>query len=276
MPISAARRSRGVNIFLYAKSKKKPMATNKTPAPEHKQATITMDANTSIQFLGQDVDWWNGALLATLAFAALAAATVVVSTAGVIVSQKRQSAADAVALEKYKLDAARDIASANAAGSAAKTEAAQATERARQLEKDAASARLETEQLKATVSWRTIKSPEAEALRSILSEKPGTVNLRYTDGDPEALFLAIQIEQILHASHWQVAPGAIKPANAIVFGIHLPDADTAAAATLRRAFSEAHVPFSPSPVPDGPQFSVANIDGAPMLMVGSRPPPQFP
>ena len=92
------------------------------------------------------------------------------------------------------------------------------------------------------------------------------------DGDPEALFLAIQISKILSDSHWQVAPGAVKPANAIVFGINLPDVATEDARLLGKAFSAAGVPFSTDSLPlGGTSFSTFTILDAPILMIGSKP-----
>jgi hypothetical protein len=155
-------------------------------------------------------------------------------------------------------------------------EISSARERAATLEKEAADARSETERLKQVVAWRTIAPVDALKLENALVGKPGAVNLRFMDGDPEALFLTIQFSQILSKAHWQVAPGALKPANAIVFGISLPDATSADAQTLRAAFVAAGIAFSPNPVPGGPSFSVSVIPGAPMLMIGSRPPPEFP
>jgi hypothetical protein len=228
------------------------MTHSNVPTADKPQTTNTMDANTIIRFWGHDVDWWNGAMLVALSFAALAAVAVVGATTGVIVSQKQQSAADQEALEKYKADSGVRTAI---------------------LEKEAADARSETERIKQVVAWRTITPVDALKLETALAEKPGAVNLRYMDGDPEALFLAIQISQILDKAHWRIAPGVVKPSNAIVFGIDLPDASGVDAQTLRRAFLAAKVPFSPNELPpDGISFSISTIDGAPTLMVGSRAP----
>ncbi len=134
-------------------------------------------------------------------------------------------------------------------------------------------ARLEAERIKEAVAWRVIPPESASELGKVLAAKPGAVNLRYMDGDPEALFLAIQISQILDKAHWRVAPGALKPANAIVFGIDLPDASGTDAETLRVAFSAAGVPFSTDALPPpAVAFSVSTIEGAPTLMIGSRKP----
>ena len=141
------------------------------------------------------------------------------------------------------------------------------------LDAESAKSRLETEKLKAVVAWRTISTAQNTELEKVLSEGHGSVNLRWTDGDPEALFLAIQISQVLQKAKWQVAAGSFKPANRILFGLILPPDAGKDADTLRQAFSAAHLSFSSVPVPqDGASFNVSTIAGAPILMIGSRLP----
>lgn len=142
------------------------------------------------------------------------------------------------------------------------------------LNRAAAEARLETEKIKDLVAWRTLPPDAAAALRAALAQAPGSVNLRYTDGDPEALFLASQIADILAAAQWKIAAGSLKLNNALVFGTFLPDADGADARALRNAFTAAGVPFETGPLPPGGVgFSVSTIAAAPVLMIGSKPRP---
>jgi ABC-type multidrug transport system fused ATPase/permease subunit len=165
------------------------------------------------------------------------------------------------------------IAEAKERASSADKISGEANLRAAKLEKEAANARLETERLKESIAWRTLSQESALALEKVLTSKPGSVNLRYMDGDPEALFLAIQISQILGKAKWQIAPGAVKPSNTIVFGISLPDNSSPDTQTLRDAFSTAKIPFSTSELPaSGVSFSISTIQGAPTLMVGSKMP----
>jgi hypothetical protein len=174
------------------------------------------------------------------------------------------------------LDSERSMTELNSEAAEARERAGQLEQRAAELEKDAASARLETEKLKAVVSWRTIPTDSASQLEKALSGKPGAVNLRYIDGDPESLFLAIQFSKILSKANWQIASGAIKSANAIIFGIGLPDANGSDAQTLRTALSKAGIAFSSDSIPlGGMGFMISTIQGAPMLMIGSRL-PQLP
>jgi hypothetical protein len=184
-----------------------------------------------------------------------------IAEASVALAEQHSAEANAKA-EGFRLD----IAKSNAAAVQAQAQVATATA-------GAEAAKLETEKLKAVVTWRTIPPENAAALEKVLSGKPGSVNLRYTDGDPESLFLAIQISQILGRAKWQVAPGAEKFANAIEFGISLPDSLGTDAQTLRSGFNAAKVPFSTGPLPQsGVGFSVSTIPGAPTLMIGSRYP----
>jgi hypothetical protein len=175
-------------------------------------------------------------------------------------------------------EAKKESANAEATAKGFDAQIAQAKERAANSENDAASARLETEKLKQAVAWRTIPPETALQLETILSAKPGSVNLRYTDGDPEALFLATQFSRILGKAKWEIAPGSEKFANALVFGIVLPDSTGADAQTLRSAFTAAKIPFSTGPLPQmgGAAFNISTIPGAATLMIGSKVPVGIP
>ena len=227
--------------------------------------------------LGFSLHTWEDVMLLSLLAAALAAVFVIVSTYAVVQMQRREAIEAKRDLDAYKLTVEGQVADAKKEGIQAGEKAGNAVLRAAELEKEASNARLETERIKSIVAWRTIPSAIALELEKILSAAPGSVNLRWMDGDPEALFLAIQLSQILSKAHWQVAPGSLKPANTIVFGINIPDASGPDAKTLRLAFSAAKIAFSPQPIPiEGTGFSISTIPGASMLMIGSRPPPQLP
>jgi len=157
--------------------------------------------------------------------------------------------------------------------SARESEIARLNAQAKQLEKEAANARLDTEKLKTVVAWRTLSAEQNSELKNVLSQKPGAVNLRWMDGDPEALFLAIQISQILQKAKWNVAAGALKPANSIAFGVVLPPDTRNDAQTLREALTAARIAFSSVPLPAGGlSLNVSTISDAPVLLIGSRLP----
>jgi hypothetical protein len=223
--------------------------------------------------LGHDLDWWNTAMLLSLGAGALAAFAIVVTTTAVVRLQALDAADAKIEFDEYKLGVDARVEEAKKEGIEAGKTAGNAVLRAAELEKEAATARLETEKLKAVVAWRTISQSDTTALEKVLAANPGSVNLRWQDGDPEALFLAIQISQVLGKANWQVGGGSFKPANSILFGVVLPPDSGADADTLRQALTAAHIPFSSVPISQaGASFNVSTIAGAPFLMIGSRMP----
>jgi hypothetical protein len=223
--------------------------------------------------LGLSLDAWNNIMVLFLGIGAVAGVIVVASNFVVIRLQKLEAIDAQAAFEQYKLGVEGRVADAKREGVEAGKTAGNALVRAAELEKEAADARLETEKIKRAVAWRTISSADALTLGNTLATKPGSVNLRYMDGDPEALFFAYQFAQILIKNHWRVASGSFKPSNAIIFGINLPDGDSEDAKKLRSAFSSAKLSFSTALLPRaGIGFSVETIEGAPSLMIGSRIP----
>jgi hypothetical protein len=245
---------------------------------EMAQTENTTFSKTVRRMFGLSLDTWNNIMLVFLGIGALAAVVVVVSTVIVIKLQRLEATDASLAFEQYKLGVAVQVADAKKEGIEAGKTAGNALLRAAELEKEAAAARLETEKVKEVVAWRVLPLESASVLEKVLAAKPGSVNLRYTEGDPEALYFAIQISQILSQAHWRVAPGALKFSSGIVFGITLPDANDVDAETLRKAFSTAKIPYSTDPFPPGGMLGLAisTITGAPTLMVGSRTPPKFP
>ena len=72
------------------------------------------NAAASTLFLGHDGEWWDFWLIMSVIAAAVVAAAIGVTTAGSIVSHKREGAAAEEALDRYKLDTRQKIAEANA------------------------------------------------------------------------------------------------------------------------------------------------------------------
>jgi len=233
--------------------------------------------------LSQTVDTWNWLLLIALVVTAIAALGVAFATYKVITLQRDLNDAQAEVIAAKDRDLAATIAGMNADAEKFKAQANKDIEQARKdaaganqsaaiLEKDAATARLETEKIKQSVGWRTLSQQNATALIQVLGAKPGSVILQYTDGDPESLFLAIQLESILGKAKWQVAPQAAK-ISGILFGISLPDDNGEDARTLRSAFTAAQIPFGTAEPPPIGMAMGSTITGAPRLFIGSRKPP---
>jgi hypothetical protein len=225
-----------------------------------------------------DVSWWaNWILVGALMVGVAATYAIVVSGNIKEANLKRELKEKDDALETYKLTVDGKVADAKREGIEAGKTAGDALVRAAGLEKEAATARLETEKLKQVVAWRTL-SPDVRAkLDKVLASKPASVNLRYMDGDPEAMYLGVQMTEVLRKANWQVGPGSIKP-NGVIFEYILPqeEANNPAAQTLREAFKAADIPFFVGNVPPSSGFNVTAMPGAPTLLIGSRLPAQFP
>lgn len=235
--------------------------------------------------IGLSLDTWTNIMLSSLGAAAFAAAFLGVSTYAVVQLQKQEAADAQSALEQYKVSAKRDfdiaIGEAQAAADVkinkARDDANIAIEQIHQqnlvLEKTTVDAKLEQERLKAQLAWRTVLPDVELALKSELEKNAGAVNVRYTDGDPEALFLALQYSSIFAAAHWQVGFGGVKFQNTLAFGLFIPGPDNQQVFSLRKAFNDAKIPFDPQDLPPiGMGTVISTVPNAPILMVGSKKP----
>jgi hypothetical protein len=85
-----------------------------TSNPPMTETIDRANAAASTLFLGQNGEWWDFWLIVSLIAVALAAIAAGVTTAGSIVSHKREAAASESAIERYKLDTSKEISEANA------------------------------------------------------------------------------------------------------------------------------------------------------------------
>jgi hypothetical protein len=124
------------------------------------------NAAASTLFLGHNGEWWDFWLIASVAFAALAAIAIGITTTGSIVSHKRETLAAEQELERYKTAASEKIAVSVAIGETAKGEAAKANESAAKLNN-------ETEHLKAdNLALQTVMLPRHVGLFGFNQEPP--------------------------------------------------------------------------------------------------------
>jgi hypothetical protein len=150
-------------------------------------------------------------------------------------------------------------------------------DRTARLEKEVASLSVEVNRLKAAIAWRAITPDGAAALEKTLAARAGSVNLRWTDGDPEAMYLAMQLAAIFNKARWQMAPSAFKMGNGLLIGLHIPKTETADWNNLASGLEAARISFSPAEPPANSIVALnpAVIDGAPTLYVGSKAPPNL-
>jgi len=162
-------------------------ATSNPPMTETIDST---NAAASTLFLGQNGEWWDFWLIASVLFAALAAIAIGVTTAGAIVSHKREAAAAEEALERYKL---------NTEGKISDSTARAAEANARALE-----AKLELEKFKLD---RSLTDDQKSRIVQKLKPFAGQEYVLSVSTDQEALrFTRISLAPVFVAAGWIKRP----------------------------------------------------------------------
>lgn len=146
------------------------------------------NAAASTLFLGHNGEWWDFWLIISVIAAALVATAIGVTTAGSIISHKRETAAAEQVLDRYKMETGKQIAEANAAGDAAKAEAAKA--------------RLALERYKGP---RNIPTDKFAAIEAEVSKFPGTpYDLSLPSRLEPGSFLVNQLIGTLRKGKWEL------------------------------------------------------------------------
>lgn len=175
-------------------------------------------------------------------------------------------------LDRYKVEAAERISSAEAIAKKAQEASSLADERSKGLALEAENAKLETERLKAQMAWRTIPHDISAKLKEILSTTPAKVNIQHVANDPEALYLAIQIANIFGEAKWEVQMLAVTMAGSLVFGIFVPDNQSPETSLIYSGFSQVQIDFSQDPLPPAGMGFGGSIPNAPIVFIGSKKP----
>lgn len=221
--------------------------THRPSVTQSMVATMTAAENADIRkttfaaaisrMLGLDLHSWELLMLWALAFAALAAGAVVVTTAAVVATQRAEGEKSKSELEQYKAESATKIAEANSASETAKKEAAQAAneaaaanERAAVLEKQTAElelaleqqriARLQLEERHSALAKhqqrRTLNADQRETLIRVLSQFPKQrVVVDCLMGDDDGKDYAEEFLLIFTAAGWSVPTSGV---NQVVLG----------------------------------------------------------
>jgi hypothetical protein len=137
-------------------------------------------------------------------------------------------------------------------------------------------AKLEQERLKAQMAWRILSPDAASELERLLIVKSGSVTIEYATGDPEAQTFAIQLANIFGKAKWKVAINTVTYSGTVIFGLWIPDPPTSEKTLVRDAFTAIGVIFNTAVVPRaGRTMTIGGtIPNAPVVFVGSKPPPQ--
>jgi hypothetical protein len=167
------------------------MPNTTKPAPPMQDTINNANAAASTLFLGHNGDWWDFWLIVTLVLTAIVAIGVGVTTAGSLITHKREALAANVALTTFKSKTAGEIAEANA----------------RQKE-----AELKLEQLRNFSGQRRV---DREILKNELQGKPkAPVAIWYLPDSSDGYWFATGLFADLQTCGWQAD-----------FPIPIPDID---------------------------------------------------
>jgi hypothetical protein len=237
---------------------------------------------------GLSLDAWSTLMVWSLAVGALSAAVVGVTTFITIKLQKQEATDAQNDLERYKAtvagqvaDAEREgIAAGKAAGDAilraseADERAANANERAAALEFEAAKLKGELARVKAPLIERRVTQEQRNVLiREFSSTKRVRVGVIAPSSDREINRYALEIIAAIDASDAHVflryIAGSIENAgiNAVPAGVNIIG-DEPALSIVRKAFTEAGIPFGTEPLDVGNLFI---IPGSVFISIGERP-----
>lgn len=242
------------------------MPNTTTASPPKTETIASANAAASTLFIGHNGEWWDSSLILAVVFAAIAGIAVGITTAGSIVSHKREAAASDEALARYKLDTAKDIADAN--------------ERAADANQKAEQERLDRLRLEASVAPRSIDVAKQQMLamrwRGLAGKK---VSVTSYSLDGEGAGLASQIMATLKAAGVDVEDrrASVMPMGGFSLGVHVTGQDAATASLIRNGIASAGIVVAPSGTPQGagPTMSMGTPSAATQadVLVGIKPVP---
>jgi hypothetical protein len=212
------------------------------------------------RMLGVSLHGWENLMVGSLAFAALVAAVVGVSTWAVVKLQRAEIVASQQEFAAYKLETGKKISEANSVAEIAKQKAE--------------SERLERIKLEAQFAWRRITDEQQASIIAELSKHSDqSVFVVWISGDPEATLLSWQLISIFQKAYWRAGgEGRVYP-NSILSNVVL---DGHNAGLLEPLLAKAGLKPSIGPFPPFAGITVPNDTGVTernasvSVLVGSR------
>jgi hypothetical protein len=161
-------------------------------------------------------------------------------------------------LAMYQSDARVQIAKAQETARDATKAAADANERAAGLEKQslelqkqvaeaqkaAAEAEAEQQRLKSLVVWRALDQQRAGQLTSAIAGSKGSVLIEYPFGDPEALLLAVTLQNCFGNAGWELRTVAVAFQDILPLNIQITGTNSALAQRVGAALSTVGLSWS--------------------------------
>lgn len=199
--------------------------------------------------LGLDLHSWEQLMLFSLGIAGLIAVAVFITTASVVILQRHETAEAKRELDRYKIEAGKDVAEAKAVGETARAdvekahaEIAKANVERLKLEERLASAETQNLDMRAKMASRRITKEQHDILVAELAKSPQPFDLALMS-DPESVLLANDILQTFSDAKWTVGQKEL-PMGEIWTGLVLFQTDDPAGTQIFHALTNAGIAFS--------------------------------
>lgn len=187
-------------------------------------------------------------------------------------TEAETAVADAARAHTEIENAAAETARARAEAEIVVAEAAKANRRAAELEREIALARQEKEKIKTSPGWRALPPTVVAQLVDALASKPSKVTIQYTNGDTEALYLALQLSNVFARANWQATMLGVTMQGKIMFGVIVPDSPSPSTGVIREALGSVNIEFvTVNLQPMAKESNGDTIDNAAVVFVGTKP-----
>jgi hypothetical protein len=246
------------------------------PAETIKTEKIELSKTVSrVSIFGLELTSWEHLMLLSLGIAGLVAVAVFVTTASVVILQRRDNAQTKREYEEYKLTVDAKVAEAKREGIAAGKSAGDALVRAAALEKEAQELKAANLALEARIQPRRLTGENSRRLSEVLSSAPpAAVAVVSRLFDPEGVDFSDDLATAIGNGHWQTARYRSWTRSekgvfiATVEGTPLP----LSVAILRAALDAANVKYSVSTISaDDHTMSPWFQPNVLYLLVGAKP-----
>jgi len=251
------------------------MPNTNTVNPPMTNTMESAHAAASTLFLGHDGEWWDFWLIVSVIGAAVIATAIGVTTAGSIISHKREAVASEAALEKYKLTVEGQVADAKKEGIEAGKTAGDAMLRAAELEKRAAELRAANLALEKEISPRFLTPKQQQSIGEELKPFAGKkVSVVTYTLDAEGAVLAKQIIASVRSSGILVNDrvASTMPLGGFDAGIVITGLDTALTSAIGQALQNTGKLYVSAPIAAPVSTPADGIALDAQILVGVKPP----
>jgi hypothetical protein len=258
----------GLTAISYRQNTNAPAMTKADDVATTTQQAINSQGILLPSTAERSLDRANQTYLVMIALTSLFGAMGFIASAAIYYYSKQVSTEQSAQVRDLQGQVARSGERAAEAGAIA----GRANERAAILEKEAAQAKLEAEQLKQSLGWRYIEDDVSEKIVNELKKTPGNVHVAWSAGDSESFFFKLQVAKVFRLAGWKVTEQGVMVVDRLLLGIAVPKEPSGLNSPIRLALESAgwfveSYDFPPPGMVWGPNATT----GEALIFIGLRP-----